>query len=737
MARSLANRLTFRIMAVVLVMMSVVTGAVYYTVREYMLEEAQERYVSILLRNLEELRRRLSDVFVATQNNVHVIEQVVDDPERVSIHLNRIVRTNNSLVTSGVLYKPGYFPQRTHCLEIYASRDTSGVVHASSIENEHNIYMDWAWFKHGMSKDTADWSEVYIETNDLLHNGQQRQLTTYYVPLHNRQGQPVALLCSDLSLEFLRREFMEDIQDVNKRFEKGSRHHSYCVVVDRNGRYIMHPNEHRMQGTNFFDELRHNGGRAADSVLVNMMEGKDGSAMLEIDGVHSWVYYRTVKNVGWTIAIIAPEEVIFQNGRILNTIILGIVVLGIVVIYLICRRMITDTTTPVTAQQAAIEHELKIANGIQMAMLPKTYPPPYPERTDIDIAASETPAREVGGDLYDYFLRDNRLFFCIGDVSGKGMPAALLMAVMRTMFRSETRRSESAATIIDTMNHNLCEENAADYFVTMFVGILDLSTGHLDYCNAGHEAPLLIRQAGDSQPSVGPTVQQLPIIRNLPVGMLPDWNYEGQQTQLQPDDMLFLYTDGLSEAKNREGKRLGRAQVVQLARRYTDTTARQLVEGMRDEVRHFAIHAEQNDDITLMAIKRMASDSLTLQASMDDIGRLQPFMERVARQAGISEKESKRLRLAVEEAVANVINYGQATQVTLRAAQADSQLSITIDDDGQPFDPTRSSGTDLSVSPDQRPPGGMGIILLQKMTDSLSYQRLDGHNVLTLRKRVK
>ena len=138
--------------------------------------------------------------------------------------------------------------------------------------------------------------------------------------------------------------------------------------------------------------------------------------------------------------------------------------------------MIHDITTPVAVQQAAIERELKIAHGIQMAMLPKEFPP-YPERSDIDIYASETPAREVGGDLYDYFLRGDRLFFCIGDVSGKGMPAALIMAVVRAMFRSETRRAETAVSIVETMNHNFSDEYTAGYFVTMFVGILDLNTG--------------------------------------------------------------------------------------------------------------------------------------------------------------------------------------------------------------------------------------------------------------------
>ena len=735
MTNPLAKRLTIRIMAVVLVMMGVITGAVYYSVREYMLEEAQERYAGVLLRNLEELRRRLSDVYVATHNNLHFIEQDVENPEKVTEHLRRMVSNNKSMVTCGVLYEPNHFTNKKRCLELYATRDSAGVVHTGSIESDRNFYTGWECYKRVMENDSADWSEVYFETNDLLRNGQQRQLTTYCEPLHDREGRTVAILGSDLLLEFLRREFMEDILAINQKYEKGSDHQSYSFVIDRNGNYIMHPDESRMHKKNFFEDARSSGNAIADNVMTNMKERENGAATLDIDGVPSWIYYRTVKHVGWTIAIVVPEEVIFRNGRMLNGIILLIVIAGLIAIYFICRRMINDTTTPVTAQQAALEHELKIASNIQMAMLPKSPQPTDSTQQLYDIYASETPAREVGGDLYDYFVRAGRLFFCIGDVSGKGMPAALLMAVMRTLFRSEARRSDNAADIVETMNRLLCEENTADYFVTMFVGILDLTTGRLDYCNAGHEAPVV-----GGQP--------LNIKRNLPVGILPEWEYEGQQTQLLSGDMIFLYTDGLSEAENHAGKRLGRSHVQQLASQHTDETPQQLVQLMEDEVRRHAADTEQSDDITLLAVKwlkEQESMQCTLHASMDEISRLQPFVEQASQQAGLSDKESKRLRLAVEEAVANVINYGQATTITL-TAQADKGLpteeagggvlTLTIDDDGQPFDPTQGSDTDLTVPPDQRPPGGMGIILLQRMTDSLSYQRTDGHNILTLTKNI-
>jgi len=429
--------------------------------------------------------------------------------------------------------------------------------------------------------------------------------------------------------------------------------------------------------------------------------------------------YRGVHPVGWVMVFVTPLDAIQSNAKRLNIIILAVMLLGLLVIYLFCRRQIKDIADPVAMQKANLEHELKIANGIQMAMLTKALHSPSGA---VDLYATLTPARDVGGDLYDYFIRDNSLFFCIGDVSGKGVPAALMMAVVRAMFRSETRRADSAAAIVDTMNHSICEESTAGYFVTMFVGILDLTTGHLDYCNAGHETPVV---AG----------QPLNIIPNLPVGALPDWNYEGQKTQLQLGDMLFLYTDGLSEAKNTANEQMGRKHVLQLANEHSSDSPQQLVELMEAEAHRHAGGAEQSDDITLLAIK-WQSQGLTLSPSMDDIGRLQPFIEAVTTQAGIDGREAKRLRLAVEEAVANVINYGQATSITLHTSVEDNQLVLTIDDDGQPFDPTADSPTDFSVPADQRPLGGLGIMYLHQMTDGLAYQRVDGHNVLKIIKTI-
>lgn len=573
MQNSLSARLTYRIMAVVLVMMVVIAGVVYFTVREYMLDETEERYLGFLLENHQEIRRKLSDVHVAAKNNVHDIERDIDNPDKMFDHMQRIIRQNRSIVCCALLFKHDYYPSKGRVFVPCARKDAADSIIVSRIDSTYNSYFYREWFQEQLKADKSVWTKPYFESQMFAGNQKPRLLTTYAIPIHDHNGQPVALLTADLSLEWLRNELMKDIKDINNHYEKGHKHQSYFFIVDREGTYVIHPNKDLMLKP--FDE------KVAKAMLAHRE-----TCVTEVDGVKSRLYYRSLKYVDWTMVIVSPVDVILAHARILNIIILAVMIVGLLAIYLFCRRQIKDIADPFAAQKAVMERELTIAHNIQMALLPQS----FPERSDIDLYASQTPARDVGGDLYDYFVHEGRLVFCIGDVSGKGVPAALLMAVMRSMFRSEAHRADRAADIVDAMNRNLCEEYTGGDFVTMFVGILDLTTGHLDYCNAGHALPIL-------------TGCLMDVKRNLPVGALSDWDYEGQQTQLQPGDMLFLYTDGLSEAENSKEKMLGIKPIQKLASEHSTDTAQQLVELMEAEVRHHAGDAEQNDDITLMAIK--------------------------------------------------------------------------------------------------------------------------------------
>jgi sigma-B regulation protein RsbU (phosphoserine phosphatase) len=245
-----------------------------------------------------------------------------------------------------------------------------------------------------------------------------------------------------------------------------------------------------------------------------------------------------------------------------------------------------------TSAKASMESELKIAHDIQMSMLPKTYPA-FPDRHDIDIYGQVMPAKAVGGDLYDFFIREEKLFFCIGDVSGKGVPASLVMAVTRSLFRNISAYTQAPDQIVLALNDALSSNNETGMFVTLFLGVLDLASGHLSYANAAHNPPLVLSDGN---------VIDLDCDSNIPAGVMSGWQYTVQHLDMKAGDCVFLYTDGLNEAEDISHNQFGMENV----KRVLSTTIncpQTLIEAMTSSVKMFVGNAEQSDDLTMLAIK--------------------------------------------------------------------------------------------------------------------------------------
>ena len=579
MRSSLSRRLTYHIMAVVLAMMSIIACVVYFTVRDYMHEEAKGRYLNILLENHQELRRRLSDVFVAVNNNVHEIERDIDDPDKMFEHMERIVRQNTSIACCDILFEPGYYPSKGRVFIPCARRDSENHIKVARIDSTYNSFFYGDWFREQLQKDTCTWTKPYFESKMFAGNDEPRLLTTYVVHIHQRDGRPVALLAADMSLEKLRERLMEDVKEINDQYEKGHRHQSYFVVVDMEGTLLLHPDKQRIM-TNY------------DREIGRMMKTNRGTCVTEVDGVRSRLYYRNIKHTNWIMVIVTPEDVILSNGLMLNIIILAVMVVGLVAIYLFCRHQIKEIADPVAAQKAAMERELTIAHDIQMSMLPPaTLDIPHSGTT---IHAMLTPAHDVGGDFYDFFVRDNRLYFCIGDVSGKGVPAALVMSQACSAFRLLAEKETEPKRIVNHMNDMMTRNNDMSMFITFFMGILHLNTGELHYCNGGHKAPYIIKAKGG--------VDILPVDRNLPVGAMPDWEFTSQDTVLEPGTTLFLYTDGLDEAENAQQQMFGKARIKEMLQ-CTSPYPNILIDRMAQAVADFVTGNEQSDDLTMLSVR--------------------------------------------------------------------------------------------------------------------------------------
>ena len=311
-------------------------------------------------------------------------------------------------------------------------------------------------------------------------------LVTYILPIHDEKGKQVAMFGLDVSTEQLG-------DTLNYRHIYPS---SYNFLLTEKGQLIAGP---RDEGEKKKLELEHIIRMINDSTVERLPSSSGRTKVLPIknpDGDEGLVYYTFFKGQPkWQIAVVCYDKEVYAKLTKMRRMIGILMMLALLVLGLIITRFARNDRKlqKVKIEQERIGSELRIATNIQHEMLPKIFPP-YPERDDIDIYGMLIPARAVGGDLYDFFIRDEKLFFCIGDVSGKGVPSALVMAVIHSLFRMATAHEDRPARIMQTINETACQGNNSNMFVTMFIGVLDLPTGRLRYCDAGHDKPLSIME---------------------------------------------------------------------------------------------------------------------------------------------------------------------------------------------------------------------------------------------------
>lgn len=394
-----------------------------------------------------------------------------------------------------------------------------------------------------------------------------------------------------------------------------------------------------------------------------------------------------------------------------------------------------------TASKERLQSELTIAHDIQMGMIPTS----FPQREDLDLFASMTPAKEVGGDLYDFIIEGDQLFFIIGDVAGKGVPASLYMAVTRTLFRNLAGNYQSAANIVREMNHAIASTNDSYIFVTIFVGVLDMNTHYLTYCNAAHNAPVMISTEGECS--------LLEVDANLPIGIDDRYQYEEQRMDFPAGSALLLYTDGLTEAmyfaSDGSRKLFGEDRVLHDVEKNSKASAMEVIDFLKQHVSVFADGTELGDDLTMLFVrhgktKKTGTESsrrIIMKNEMTEVGRLRTFFFSVCRENNIDDDTAKTLNLALEEWVANVIGYaypkGMRGHVEVTADVSDGMLTLVVKDHGTPFDPTRHAEVDIEAGLEERAIGGLGIHLMRTIMDSVEYQRTDdGYNRLTMTKQI-
>ena len=789
---SVATRTIVLVLLVVTTLMLAADIGQTLFVRDYVGDEMHRQASRSMDGALKIIDNRISNVETAVNTAASYADLFATDAQKSYVLLERLIEDNEDIAAVTLMYRADFFASYgRYFAPTIARNPLTNELEPDEIGGPESEFCyletDSNWVYTNLL-DEGYWCLPYMDSIST-----KRPMVSYSVPLHDENDEIYAVLCADVGLDWVQK-----IVDEAKPYD-----YSRVLVLSRDSQFVCHPDPEWIQSVNAVKQAQQSNDTSYIALIHRMLSGQRRTDTLTKDYIFNpsqasgknegktIIFYAPVPRVLWSVSFSVPEDKIMEGPNRMGAQMILAMLVMLILIAITLNAIIRHQLKPIqelasltrdiskgnfnlklptietkdeirhlrdsfeemqsslatyveelqesTTAKATMENELLVASNIQTSMLPKKFPP-YPERNDIDIFGSLVPAKAVGGDLYDFYIRDEKLFFCIGDVSGKGVPASLVMAVTRSLFRTISAREARPEHVLSQINDTLSDDNDSLMFVTLFIGVLDLPSGRLRYSNAGHDAPLLI----------GDGVGTLPCDANVPAGVMLGWKYTAQEVLILPQTTIFLYTDGLTEAENAGHDQFGKERVVATTTEMlaaNEHKPQPLINAVHDAVSAFVDGAEQSDDMTMLAIQytkethaELQHRSITLPNDVNAVPELAQFVEEMCEVSGFDPSETMMLNLAMEEAVVNVMHYaypiGTRGDILVEATVNDLRLKFTITDSGKPFDPTAKEDTDISLSAEDRPIGGLGIHLVRQIMDSINYERLGGKNVLTLRKQL-
>ena len=632
----IATKLTALILSCAILILGLVVGYTYRASRASIIEMAHDNAAALAQATANKIGAVFSETSkVAATMAVSQEDIKINEPQIVNMS-KRILSANPGIFGMAVAFNPFAFDRSRELYAPYTHRAGRRITTDILGGPEYQYpYMDWFQLAHELNKPI--WTEPYFDSG-----GGNSPMITFATPFSRRtpQGmQQVGVVTADIELNWLQ-TIVNDI----KVYETG-----FVFLLSRHGTFIAHPIQDMVMNETIFTYAEEVGVPEIRELGKRMVAGESGFIRLppvaKFGVVH--VTYIPLPGQNWSLGVVMPESELLASLHSLTNTIIAISVVGALLlagmVTLVSRSIIrplqtlTGVTgeiakgnldielpaiasgdevgdlaesfsamkrdlkthiaklTTTTAAKERIESELRIARDIQMGILPKIFPA-FPERTEVDVYATIVPAKEVGGDLYDFFFIDDKQFcFLVGDVSGKGVPAAFFMAVTKTLLKAVAERSAEPGTILAKVNDDLAADNPSCMFVTLFLAILDMETGTLRYANAGHNPPLLL--------SLKDGPQWVETLEEPMAGAMPDMTYTTRTMQLMPGDTLFMYTDGVTEAMNTNGGLYEESRLLETLTRLAGEDITTQIRGVEASVAAFAGEAEQSDDITMLAVR--------------------------------------------------------------------------------------------------------------------------------------
>ncbi len=385
----------------------------------------------------------------------------------------------------------------------------------------------------------------------------------------------------------------------------------------------------------------------------------------------------------------------------------------------------------VTAEKERIGAELDVATKIQASMLPCIFPA-FPDREEFEVYASMTPAKEVGGDFYDFFMVDeDNLAIVVADVSGKGVPAALFMVIGKTLIKDHTTSGKDLGEVFTEVNQLLCESNSEELFITAFVGVLNLKTGEFRYVNAGHEMPFISKNNGHFDP--------YKIRAAFVLAGMEGMRYKAGSIQLEPGDKIFQYTDGVTEATDKDNQLFGMERLENTLAKLADKSPADILSGVKADIDEFVGEAPQFDDITMLCLEfRKKKDlGMTVDLTLDNVPKLTNYIEKIFYEAGASVATVTKMNIALDEIYSNIVKFSGASYAKITCEVQGEDALLTFEDDGIPYNPLEKEDADTTLSAEDREIGGLGILMVKKSMDRVEYRNEDGKNIFVLTKKLK
>lgn len=633
---SIVTKLVLVIACSSIVIFSVTLGYNFYQSRSLLQSELESNARNLALSLVNRVETELTAVTRVTESMARSLETAHYDERAMKLLIQSTLVQNPEIHGSGVAFEPyAYQPDKKFYAPFYFREGAQITFNPLESAYQNLPYIYWDWYQIPKELQKTEWSEPYFDdgASNML-------MSTCSAPFYeNKLGRRKfkGIVTADVSLEALTKL----ISSV-KILDTG-----YAALLSRNGMILAHPLKDAIMNETFFSIAESRNDPAMRELGRKMVRGESGFVLYKsLVGVRSWMYFAPIRSTGWTLAVVFPEQELLKNAKQLTFTMatmgfVGIVLLILAVAYItrliirplrclksaadeiaagnfdvdlpkidsgdevgvltrdfdMMRKSLKDyirNLTETTAAKERIQSELKVATNIQASLLPRIFPA-FPTHHEFDVFASMVPAKEVGGDFYDFFFIDDKsLCFLIADVSDKGVPAALYMMVAKTLLKSEGQRLKEPARILESVNRTLAMDNDACMFATVFLAILNTSTGELLFSNAGHNPPLLMSAGGARYLTMQP---------GLMIGPIEDTVYTTESIMLQPGDTLFLYTDGVTEAKNLQDQLYGESRLQAAFQNVADADLKEIIAHISADVAKHANSAPQSDDITMLALR--------------------------------------------------------------------------------------------------------------------------------------